>query len=168
MVWLDYAVIALYLGGFLLLGQLFRAQHSGKDYFLGSRGFGWLPLSLSAAATQLSAVSFISAPAFVGMKEGGGLIWLTYEFAVPLAMIVLIVLFFPTLYAAGVVSIYGYLEQRFGRGTRTLLSLVFQFSRAFATSVMVYAIALILTHAIGLPLWATILVIGVVTLIYSC
>ncbi|SPJ34256.1 sodium:solute symporter family transporter [Kushneria phyllosphaerae] len=168
MAWLDYAVIVAYLGGFLLLGQLFRQQHSGEDYFLGSRGFGWFPLSLSAAATQLSAVSFISAPAFVGMKEGGGLIWLTYEFAVPLAMIVLVVLFFPTLYAAGVVSIYGYLEKRFGRGTRILLSLVFQLSRAFATSVMVYAIALILTHAIGLPLWATIVVIGVVTLVYSC
>ncbi|WP_456268083.1 sodium/solute symporter [Kushneria sp. AK178] len=168
MVWLDYAVIAAYLGGFLLLGQLFRQQHSGRDYFLGSRSFGWFPLSLSAAATQLSAVSFISAPAFVGMKDGGGLIWLTYEFAVPLAMIALIVLFFPTLYAAGVVSIYAYLEKRFGRSTRILLSLVFQLSRAFATSVMVYAIALILTHAIGLPLWATIVVIGVVTLVYSC
>ncbi|ART63833.1 sodium:solute symporter family transporter [Kushneria marisflavi] len=162
MAWLDYGVIAVYLGGFLLLGQLFRKQHSGEDYFLGNRGFGWFPLSLSAAATQLSAVSFISAPAFVGMKDGGGLIWLTYEFAVPLAMIVLIALFFPTLYAAGVVSIYGYLEKRFGRSTRILLSLVFQLSRAFATSVMVYAIALILTHAIGLPLWATIVVIGVV------
>ncbi|WP_438766287.1 sodium:solute symporter family transporter [Kushneria sp. TE3] len=168
MAWLDYAVITVYLGGFLLLGQLFRKQHTGKDYFLGSRSFGWFPLSLSAAATQLSAVSFISAPAFVGMKDGGGLIWLTYEFAVPLAMMALIVLFFPTLYAAGVVSIYGYLEKRFGRSTRILLSLVFQFSRAFATSVMVYAIALILTHAIGLPLWATIVVIGVVTLVYSC
>ena len=32
---------------------------------------GWLPLSLSTMATQLSAISFISAPAFVGLKDGG-------------------------------------------------------------------------------------------------
>lgn len=167
MSWLDYAVIVLYLGGFLLLGKIVKSHQSGEAYFLGGKGFGWFPLALSAAATQLSAVSFISAPAFVGMKEGGGLVWLTYEFAVPLAMIFLITLFFPTLYASGVISIYGYLERRFGRTTRVLLSLVFQLSRAFATSVMVYAIALILTHAIGMPLWATILTIGLVTLVYS-
>ncbi|RKR04363.1 SSS family transporter [Kushneria sinocarnis] len=166
MTWLDYGVIAIYLSGFLLLGYRLQSHASGEQYFLGGRGFGWFPLALSAAATQLSSASFISAPAFVGLKQGGGLIWLTYEFAVPLAMIFLIACFFPTLYQAGVVSIYAYLERRFGPGTRVLLSLVFQFSRAFATSVMIYAVALILTYALGFPLWLTILVIGAVTLIY--
>lgn len=166
MTWLDGVVIAVYLGGFLLLGYVLRSHDSGRQYFLGDRSFGWFPLALSAAATQLSSASFISAPAFVGMKQGGGLIWLTYEFAVPLAMIFLIVWFFPTLYASGVISIYAFLERRFGTGTRVLLSLVFQASRAFATSVMIYAVALILTYAIGLPLWLTIAVIGTVTLVY--
>ncbi|WP_348762339.1 hypothetical protein [uncultured Salinisphaera sp.] len=136
MTWLDYLVIAVYISGFLWLGQRLKAHASGRQYFLGDRSFGWFVLSLSAAATQLSSASFISAPAFVGARAGGGLIWLTYEFAVPLAMIVLIVAFFPTLYAAGVVSIYGFLEQRFARSTRLLLSAVFQLSRAFATGVM--------------------------------
>ncbi|WP_423824086.1 sodium/solute symporter [Salinisphaera sp. SPP-AMP-43] len=163
---IDYAVIGLYLGGFLWLGYRLRSHDSGAQYFLGDRSFGWFVLALSAAATQLSSASFISAPAFAGAKAGGGLIWLTYEFAVPLAMAFLIVCFFPTLYNAGVVSIYGFLERRFGPSTRLLLSLVFQLSRAFATSVMIYAVALILTHAMGMPLWLTILVIGLVTLIY--
>jgi SSS family transporter len=170
MAWLDYLMVAAYLGGFLGFGFWLKSQHqsqdSGSQYFLGDRGFGWFALALSTAATQLSSASFISAPAFVGLKEGGGLVWLSYEFAVPLAMIVLIVVFFPSLHAAGVVSIYAFLERRFGAGTRVLLSLVFQFSRAFATSVMIYAVALILVYALGMPLWLTVLVMGVVTVIY--
>ena len=164
---LDYAIVIVYAVAFLGLGYFFKNQNNKKDYFLGGRSFGWFPLSLSVMATQLSAISFISAPAFVGMREGGGLQWLSYEFAVPLAMIFLGSFLIPGLYKANVVSIYEYLEKRFNRETRLLLSLVFQISRAFATSVMIYAIALILASVMGIPFWQTVLGIGVITIVYS-
>lgn len=164
--YLDYLVIIVYIGGFLLLGRLFKGSESGEDYFLGGKSFGWASLSLSTVATQLSAISFISAPAFVGLKEGGGMMWLTYEFAVPLAMLFLMVFLIPPMYKAGIVSVYEYLERRFNPSTRILLSSVFQISRAFATSVMVYTVALILTSVMAIPMWQTILIIGAVTLIY--
>ncbi|MEJ2003631.1 MAG: sodium transporter, partial [Cyclobacteriaceae bacterium] len=164
---LDYAIVLIYAVAFLGLGYLFKQQKNKEDYFLGGRSFGWFPLSLSVMATQLSAISFISAPAFVGIREGGGLQWLSYEFAVPLAMIFLAVFLIPALYKSGVVSIYEYLESRFGTSTRLLLSIVFQVSRAFATAVMIYAVSLIIMSVIGIPFWQTILVIGIVTLIYS-
>lgn len=164
---LDYIIVVVYAVAFLGLGYFFKNQGSKKDYFLGGRSFGWFPLSLSVMATQLSAISFISAPAFVGMREGGGMQWLSYEFAVPLAMIFLGSFLIPGLYKANVVSIYEYLEKRFNRETRLLLSLVFQVSRAFATSVMIYAIALILASVMGIPFWQTVLGIGVITIIYS-
>ncbi|WP_109829405.1 sodium:solute symporter [Reichenbachiella versicolor] len=165
--YLDYLVIASYTIGFLFLGKLFNKNKSGNDYFLGGKSFTWFPLTLSTVATQLSAISFISAPAFVGISNGGGMKWLTYEFGVPIAMIVLMVVLIPPMYKAGVVSVYGFLEKRFGASTRVLLSIVFQFSRAFATSVMIYTAALILTSVMTLPLWSTIVIMGVVTLIYS-
>lgn len=118
-------------------------------------------------ATQLGAVSFISAPAFVGFREGGGLQWLTYEFAVPLAMIFLITVIFPPLYRSGFVSIYEYLEKRFGSSTRLILSSVFQFSRAFAAGITVYAIVIILTAVFEILLWINIIVVGVIALIYD-
>ena len=71
----DFTVVAIYLVGLLIMGFVFRKQVSKKDYFLANRQLGWKPLSLSIMATQLSAVSFISAPAFVGLRENGGLIW---------------------------------------------------------------------------------------------
>ncbi len=163
----DYIVIVSYIIGFLFLGRLFKDNKNSQDYFLGGKSLGWFPLSMSTIATQLSAISFVSAPAFVGLKQGGGMMWLTYEFAVPLAMLFLMVFLIPPMYKAGIVSVYAYLEKRFSSSTRVLLSAVFQVSRAFATSVMVYTIALILTSVMDFPMWQTILIIGVVTLIYS-
>ena len=165
--WLDYVIVVIYSVGFLFLGNLFKHQKSKSDYFLGGKSFGWLPLGLSVMATQLSAISFISAPAFVGLRENGGLQWLSFEFGVPLAMIFLSLFLLPRLYKAGIVSIYEYLERRFDRSTRLLISIVFQISRSFGTAIMVYAVSLILMSILAIPFWQTILVIGVITLIYS-
>lgn len=164
---LDYLIVVLYIGGFLYLGYRFKNQTDKNDYYLGGRSFGWFPLAMSTAATQLSAVSFISAPAFVGLKQGGGMIWLTYEFAVPLAMIFLMVVLIPSFYKSGIVSVYEFLEHRFGKSTRVLLSLVFQVSRAFGTGVMIYTVAIILESVMGIPMWQSIILIGMVTMIYS-
>jgi SSS family transporter len=164
---IDYIIVILYIGGFLYLGYRFKNQTDKNDYYLGGRSFGWFPLAMSTAATQLSAVSFISAPAFVGLKEGGGMIWLTYEFAVPLAMIFLMVVLAPTFYKSGIVSVYGFLEKRFGPSTRVLLSIVFQISRAFGTGVMIYTVAIILESVMDIPMWQSIVLIGIVTMVYS-
>ncbi|MEP2652464.1 MAG: sodium/solute symporter [Paraglaciecola sp.] len=163
----DYAIIATYLAGLLIMGFTFRKQVNTEDYFLANNQLGWKPLSLSIMATQLSAVSFISAPAFVGLREGGGLTWLSYELALPLAMLALLYFILPTLYRAGIITVYDFLEKRFGRSSRVLISIVFQISRSFATAIMIYAISIILQSTMGLAFWQSVLLIGVITLIYS-
>ena len=165
--YLDYSIIFLYLAALLAFGYLFRHQSDKQSYFLGGRSLGWFPLTLSTMATQLSAISFVSAPAFVGMREGGGMKWLTYEFGVPLAMILLVAFVMPVLYRSGIVSIYDFLERRFGLSTRIFLSVVFQVSRAFATGIMVYAVAIILEGTAGVPFWQSLVIIGVITVLYS-
>lgn len=155
------------MAGFLGLGFMFKENNTGSDYFLGGRSMGWFPLSMSTMATQLSAISFISAPAFVGLKPGGGLQWLTFEFGVPIAMAFLLIAIIPTLYKSGIVSVYEYLEQRFDASSRLLISFVFQISRSVATGVMVYTMALILQATVGIDFWISILLIGIITLIYS-
>ncbi|MHB1686195.1 MAG: sodium:solute symporter family protein [Ignavibacteriaceae bacterium] len=165
---LDWLIIIVYAGGLLFLGYYFsKNQKDTKDYFLAGRAFGWFPIALSTMATQLSVISFISAPAFVGLRENGGLKWLSFEFAVPLAMIFLMYVIIPPLYKSGVVSIYEYLEKRFGLSTRLIISVVFQLSRAFATGISVYAFAIVLSVVLNIPIWVTIIIAGVVTLIYS-
>jgi SSS family transporter len=164
---LDYSIVAIYLLGFLGMGYFFKDNKDSKDYFLGGRSMGWFPLSLSTMATQLSAISFVSAPAFVGLKLGGGMKWLTFEFAVPLAMLFIMIFVIPPLFRSGVVSIYEFVERRFGLSTRLVLSLVFQVSRALGTGVMVYTIAIILQAVLDIDFVYTILIISVITIIYS-
>jgi len=165
--YLDYSIVGIYMLGLLYMGYALAGDGSKENYFLGGRSFGWAPLTLSTMATQLSAISFISAPAFVGLREGGGMTWLGFEFGVPLAMLLLMTTVIPALYKSGVVSIYEFLERRFGVSTRVLLSIVFQLSRSFATGIMVYILAIILESVLAISYLQTILIIGVVTIIYS-
>lgn len=165
--WLDYTVIIVYLIAFLGLGFLFKENKDAKDYFLGGKSMGWFPLSLSAMATQLSAISFISAPAFVGLAQGGGMKWLTFELAVPLAMIGIILIILPPLYRANIVSIYEFVERRFSTSTRIILSVVFQISRSLSTGVGVYTIAIILQSVLNISFHYTIILITIITIVYS-
>ena len=165
---LDWAMIALYIVGLIVFSSfLSRGQQNTEDYFLGGRNLPWWAIALSTMATQLGAISFISAPAFVALSEGGGLIWLGYEFAVPLAMIFIMIVILPFLHRNHIVSIYEYLEHRFDLGTRTLVSIIFQISRALATGVGVYAIAIVFSVTVGMEIWVTILIVGIVAMVYD-
>lgn len=165
---LDWTVIVIYIIGLIALGRyLGRGQVHAEHYYLAGRAMPWWSISISTMATQLGIISFISAPAFVAMRPGGGLIWLGYEFGVPIAVIFIMACIIPTLHGAQTISIYEYLERRYDRGTRTLVSFVFQLGRALATGVSIYTAALLLEVVLGFPIWVTILIIGVVTLIYD-
>ncbi|MDH4259521.1 MAG: sodium/solute symporter [Gammaproteobacteria bacterium] len=164
---LDFTVVAAYLVLMLGLGYFLRDQKNQGDFFLGGRSMGWLPLALSVMATQLSAISFVSAPGFVGLREGGGLTWLSYEFGVPLAMMALMLAVAPAVYRSAVISIYDLLESRIGVSTRFLVSAAFQITRSFATGIMVYAMGLILEAVVGIPFWQSVAIISVITIIYS-
>ncbi|MBT8384884.1 MAG: sodium/solute symporter [Bacteroidia bacterium] len=165
--WIDFTIVIVYLIAFLGLGYFFKENKNSKDYFLGGQSMGWFPLSLSTMATQLSAISFISAPAFVGLAQNGGMKWLTFELAVPLAMIGIMVLIIPPLYRANIVSVYEFAERRFSTSTRIILSLVFQIARSLSTGVAVFAIAMILQAVLNISFHYTILLIIVITIVYS-
>ncbi len=59
------------------------------------------------------------------------------------------------------------MEKRFGVGTRTLLSVLFQCLRAFSTGVTVYGISIVVQMLLGIPFWLAVLLLGMVTLIYD-
>jgi len=107
----------------------------------------------------------LGAPAFV--IAVGGLLWLQYELAVPLAMIGTMVFLLPFFRKKNLVSVYEYLEKRFGVGTRTLLSVLFQCLRAFSTGVTVYGISIVVQKLLGIPFWLAVLLLGVITVIYD-
>ncbi len=165
---LDWSIIIVYLMGMIGLSVfLGRKQSNQEDYYVGGRKLPWWAVGISTMATQTSAISFISVPAFVALAPLGGLTLLQYEMSVPLAMIVVMAFLLPFFRKLELVSVYEYLEMRFGPSVRYLVSTVFLVSRALATGVGVYAIAIVLSVCLGTPLWLNILIIGIVTIIYD-
>ncbi|MFQ5848908.1 MAG: sodium:solute symporter, partial [Candidatus Methylomirabilales bacterium] len=165
---LDYTILVLYFVGLIGLSVfLGRRFVDLRDFYLGSRRIPAWAISASIMATQAGVISMISAPAFVALRPGGGLIWLQYEFAVPLAMILIMAVLVPFFYQAEVITVYEYLERRFDVHTRTLLSVVFQISRGLATGVSIYAAGILLSVVLETPLWISILLTGVIALAYT-
>jgi SSS family solute:Na+ symporter len=164
----DWSIIIVYLLGMIGLSvYLGKGQSSQVDYYVGGRNLPWWAVGTSTMATQTSAISFISIPTFVALKPGGGLTWLQYELAVPLALIIVMVFLIPFFRKLELISVYEYLELRFDPSVRYLMSAVFLVSRALATGVGVYASSIVLSVCLSTPLWLTILIIGVVTIIYD-
>jgi len=165
---LDWAIIAVYLLGMVGFGiWLARKTASSEDYFLGGRNIPPLIAAMSIMATQTSTNSLVGVPAFVAVKPEGGLCFLQWEIALPLAMLAIMVIFVPMLWRSGVVTIYEFLEKRLGLPARLVLSGVFLLSRSAATGVTIYATAVILAVATGAPVWLLIFIIGIVCLVYS-
>jgi solute carrier family 5 (sodium-dependent multivitamin transporter), member 6 len=166
--YLDWIVIVIYLLGVILLALYFnRRQNNTEDYYLGGRKIKWWQSGASTMATQLGAISFVSAPAFVALKENGGLKWLSYEFGVPLALILVMAIIIPVLHQKHYISIYQFLEDRFDAGTRSLVSFLFQVGRGLATAMAVLAGGLVLSTALNISTETAIILIGSVTVFYD-
>lgn len=165
---LDWVVIGIYLAFLIIFAiWLSRSQDSREDYYVGGRAIGAWPVAISIMATQCSTNSILGAPAFVAFTVGGGLMWLQYELAVPLAMIGLLLFVMPLFRHMRLVSVYEYLEHRFDLKTRLTLSGLFLFVRSFATAVTVYSIALVIDLITGLGFFWSVVLLGLFTVIYD-
>lgn len=165
---IDWIVVTVYLFGLIGIGSyLSQFQETTHDYFLAGQSMSWWQTGFSTMATQLSAISFISVPAFVALKDGGGMKWLAYEFAVPLALIVVMAVIIPVLHRGNYISMHQYLGDRFDGGTRTLMSGLFLLMRGLSSGVIVYAGAKVLAVAMDISTPTAILIIGAVTILYD-
>ncbi|HCD26637.1 MAG TPA: sodium:solute symporter [Gammaproteobacteria bacterium] len=164
---LDWLVLGGYLLAMLVLaGFVGRRQSNSNDYFLGGRRLSAKALATSTLATQCSTNSLLGAPAFVGFSLGGGLIWLQYELAVPLAMLVLAWILVPAR-RLGVTSIYAILELRLGRSSRLTAAACFMFFRAIATAVTIYGSALVVSVILNIGFLPAVCLLMGVTLVYD-
>lgn len=165
---IDWVIIGMYLLGMILLSvYLSRGQKNQKDYYLGGNSFGAFPTAMSIMASQCSTNSILGAPAFVAFAVGGGMVWLQYELAVPIAMVFLMIFVLPVFKQRGVISIYQYLGDRFGTSTRIALSVLFQLLRAFATGVIIYGVSHVIAFCTGIGFFWSVIVLGIITIVYD-
>ena len=165
---LDLSIVVLSLVGLVVLAAwLARRQRHTADYYLGGRRLPAWALGLSLAANQVSAISLIGAPAFVALRPGGGLGWLQYELAVPLAMAALILWGVPFLRRAAGAEVYEVVEARLGPGARRLLATFFLVGRGLGAGVVLYASSLMVDACTAWGFSTSLLVMGVVAVAYT-
>ncbi|MFQ3591369.1 MAG: sodium:solute symporter, partial [Chloracidobacterium sp.] len=165
MTWLDWVIIAAYFVYLVVDG--FRAGRRGQTsdgYFRADRSLGWWTVGLSVMATQLSAITLVGA---TGQGYADGMRFVQFYFALPIAMVMLCVTAVPGFYRANVFTAYEFLERRFDARTRAVTSVFFLLSRGLATSVVIAAPAVVLSAALGWSEALTILVMGIVTTLYT-
>ena len=164
----DWIVISFYLAAMIgLSGWITRSIGSKKDYFVTRDGVSPGALAVSILATQCSTNSILGAPAFVAFAAGGGLIWLQYELALPIAMLISAVIFMPIIFNLKIISVYEYLDFRFGLKTKLLLSGFFLLSRTASTAVLIFGVASVIQLITGLNFSWAVMLFGLVTVIYD-
>jgi SSS family solute:Na+ symporter len=165
---IDAAIVLASLVGVVALGGwLASRQRVTGDYYLGGRKLPAWALGVSLAANQASAISLIGAPAFVALRQGGGLRWLQYELAVPLAIAVLVVWGVPLLRTAPGANVYAAVEGRLGTGARRLLAGLFLIGPGGGAGVILYASALVVAAVTGWSLATSLVVVGGVAVAYT-
>jgi SSS family solute:Na+ symporter len=162
---IDLAVIALYLVGTLGIGLwVTRKQGTAGDYFLGARELPAWAVLLSIVATETSALTVISVP---GIGARGSLVFLQLTFGYFLGRVAVAWWLLPGYFRGEQETAYARLESRFGPGTRRLVSVVFLVTRLLGDGVRIFAGAIPLAVITGWSVPVSIVVMGVVTLVYT-
>ena len=94
----------------------------------------------SAAATQASAITFLSTP---GQAYSDGMRFVQFYLGLPIAMVILSITAVPIFHRLKVFTAYEYLETRFDNPTRTLTAIIFLVQRGLGTAMTLLAPALI-------------------------
>ena len=141
-----------------------RKFNTIKDHLKGGGSANWLTVGLSVMATQASAITFLSTP---GQAFDEGMGFVQFYFGLPLAIIVICLVFIPIYHKLKVYTAYEYLEQRFDRKTRTLASILFLIQRGLGAGITIFAPAIILSTILGWDLKILIFTIGILVIIYT-
>ncbi|MSU46528.1 MAG: sodium:solute symporter [Lacunisphaera sp.] len=162
---LDWLVLLGTMVGIAAYGA-WRTRHTDHldTYLKGSKTTGWFTIGLSVAATQASAITFLSIPG-QGFESGIGFV--QNYFGLPLALIIVCAVFLPIYRRLGVYTAYEYLGQRFDGKTRLLGAGLFLLQRGLASGITIYAPAIILSTVLGWRLDLTIIGAGVLVIGYT-
>ena len=135
-----------------------------KSYILGNKSANWRTIGLSVMATQASAITFLSTP---GQGYVEGMSFIQNYLGLPIALIVVSLIFVPIYYKSNVYTAYEYLERRFDYKVRLLTSLFFLMQRGLQAGITIYAPSIILTTILGWDLTITVILVGSLIILYT-
>ncbi len=162
---IDYLVIFIYFALLIIMGIYFsRREKSTGDFFLANQRIPWWAAGISIFGTQLSAITFLAAPAKSYAED-----WVYFLVNMTVIMVAPIVVYFylPHFRKMKITSAYEYLERRFNLATRLFGSIAFLLFQVGRMGIVLFLPAIVLSTATGFNIFLCILLMGILATIYT-
>jgi SSS family solute:Na+ symporter len=160
--WIILSVTLIFIVGYGT--YVTRKNANVTDYIKGGSDSKWWTIGLSVMATQASAITFLSTP---GQAFHSGMGFVQFYFGLPIAMVIICVVFIPIYHRLKVYTAYEFLEGRFDLKTRSLAAILFLIQRGLAAGITIFAPAIILSAVLGWDLLTLNIIIGFLVIIYT-
>ena len=137
---------------FLLLMAVSYFASRGSDnstFFTGNRRAPWPVVAFAMVGAAISGVTFISVPGMVAAK-GYAYLQMVLGFIVGYMIIAFVLV--PMFYKRNLISIYGYLEERFGQSTYRAGAWFFFISKMLGAAVRFFVVCAVLQLLVFSPL----------------
>ncbi len=141
-----------------------RGQKNAQDFIKGGNQSKWWTIGLSVMATQASAITFLST---TGQAYSDGMGFVQFYFGLPIAMVIICMVFIPLYHKLKVYTAYEFLENRFDLKTRSLTAILFLIQRGLAAGITIFAPAIILSVVLGWPIVYLNIIIGILVIVYT-
>lgn len=161
----DWIILSITLIFIVVYGTYVTRKNTNvQDYIKGGNETKWWTIGLSVMATQASAITFLSTP---GQAFHSGMGFVQFYFGLPIAMIIICLVFIPMYHRLKVYTAYEFLEGRFDVKTRSLTAILFLIQRGLSAGITIFAPAIILSAVLGWDLFSLNIIIGFLVIIYT-
>lgn len=162
---IDWVIVAVYAMIVIGIGiAASRQQKNTEEYFRGARQLPWWAVGLSIIATSFSAASLLGGP---GEGYNHGFLYLQLQLGDLIGYALVILLLMPFFVRLNLTTAYEYLEKRFDGKTRSFGALCFLLFVIARLGGLLYAASLVVATITGLPLYVAILIVGIVSIVYT-
>lgn len=153
-----FFVILTFFSMLMAISYFTSKNVTSETFFTGNRTSPWYLVAFAMIGTTISGVTFISVPGEVG---NSGWTYLQFLLGNFVGYWIIALVLVPLYYKLKLVSIYTYLDQRFGVRSYKTGSFFFLVSQTIGASFRMYLVAGVLQiaffDAVGIPFWATVM-----------
>ncbi len=147
--WIILFTIACYFALLLLISWVTGRKADNAGFFTGNRKTPWYMATFAMIGASISGVTFISVPGAVGT---GGYAYMQMVLGFFVGSMLVAWLLIPMFYRMNLVSIYGYLERRFGLASYRTGAWFFFVSKMLGASVRFFVVCVVLQTLVFAPL----------------
>ncbi|WP_163378788.1 sodium:solute symporter family transporter [Cyclobacterium sp. SYSU L10401] len=163
--WVNYSVLGSYLGILVVMGIIIsKKQTSVTDFFKAGGRVPWWAAGISVFGTQLSAITFMAIPSKTFATD-----WTLFWLLMTIIMVspIIIFWFLPFFRRLNLTSAYEYLEMRFDKTIRLLGSLIYIALQLGRLGIVLLLPSLALAVITDIDVMACILLMGVLSILYT-